>query len=92
MVIEIAANKFRGTRAATCESSLVAICARSINNTNALCLGECFNPESRVIEKVDTFFNHMGCRFISSVWSGGQPEASFVSTQSIAQTRISNRC
>ena len=84
MVIGIAANKFRGIRAAACESSIVAICAQSINNANALCLGEFYTLKSKAIKIVDTFFNHMSYRFISSAWSGGHLEQIFY--EDISQT------
>ena len=40
MGVGIIANKFSGIRAATCENATAARCARAINNSNVLCLGQ----------------------------------------------------
>lgn len=40
MGVGIIANKFSGIRAATCENETAARCARAINNSNVLCLGQ----------------------------------------------------
>ena len=57
MGVGIIANKFTGIRAATCENTMAAKCARAVNNANVLCLGQLVTPPSVAVGIVDAFMN-----------------------------------
>lgn len=57
MGMAIAANKFKGVRAAVVESVYAAGYARKINNANILCLGGFIIGPAMAGEIVDTFLN-----------------------------------
>lgn len=53
----IAANKYKGIRAANAESLEIAKLAREHNNANVLCMGGRFIAPELAIQLVDTFLN-----------------------------------
>lgn len=53
--MSIAANKFKGIRAAVCESVASAKLAREHNDANILCLGERITPWERAIDIVKVY-------------------------------------
>jgi len=55
MGVGIVANKFKGIRAATCENTMSAKCARAVNNANVLCLGKLVTPPEAALEILDVF-------------------------------------
>lgn len=55
MGVGIVANKFKGVRAATCENTMAAKCARAVNNANVLCLGKLVTPPDTAVEILDVF-------------------------------------
>lgn len=56
--VSMAANKYKGIRAALCRSPLDAEYARKHNNANVLCLGARFNSAEEIIKIADSFFHH----------------------------------
>ena len=57
MGVGIVANKHKGIRAATCENTMSAKCARAVNNANVLCLGKLVTPPNLANDIVDAFTN-----------------------------------
>jgi len=55
--ISMAANRFKGIRAAHCESTTSAEMARRHNNANILCLGGRTNTVEHALEIVKVFLN-----------------------------------
>ncbi len=55
--MSIAANKFKGIRAAVCESVESARLAREHNDANILCIGERITPWDKAVEIVKVFLN-----------------------------------
>ncbi len=65
--ISIAANRFRGIRAALCQSGLAAELSRKHNDANILCFGARLIGEAEAIECIE--------RFLSTDFEGGRHEA-----------------
>ena len=57
MGVGIVANKFSGIRAATCENIVAARCARAVNNSNVLCLGQLVTAPEMAKTILDEFLN-----------------------------------
>ncbi len=53
----IAANRFRGVRAAVCHDETIAVSSRKHDNTNVLCLGADFTGRIESIKIVDTWLS-----------------------------------
>jgi ribose 5-phosphate isomerase B len=53
--MSIAANKFKGIRAAVCESTAAAQLARLHNDANILCIGERLTSWEKALEIIKTF-------------------------------------
>jgi ribose 5-phosphate isomerase B len=56
--VSMAANRFKGIRAALCRSPLDAEMSRKHNNSNVLCLGARFNSETELKEIINEWFAH----------------------------------
>lgn len=56
--VSMAANRFKGIRAALCRSPLDAEMSRKHNNSNVLCLGARFNSEEELRAIIEAWFNH----------------------------------
>ena len=53
--MSIAANRFKGIRAAVCESTSAARLARQHNNANILCIGERLTSWEKTLDIIKTF-------------------------------------
>ena len=56
--VSMAANRYKGIRAALCRSPRDAEMARKHNNANVLCLGARFNSEEEIISIIKTWFEN----------------------------------
>ena len=56
--VSMAANRYKGIRAALCRSELDAEMSRKHNNSNVLCLGARFNSESEIKAIITSWFKH----------------------------------
>lgn len=56
--VSMAANRFKGIRAALCRSPLDAEMSRKHNNSNVLCLGARFNSEDELKVIIEAWFAH----------------------------------
>jgi len=56
--VSMAANRFKGIRAALCRSPHDAEMSRKHNNANVLCLGSRFNSEAELKVIIETWFTH----------------------------------
>lgn len=56
--VSMAANKYKGIRAALCRTPLDAEYAKKHNNANVLCLGARFNSDEEIVKIVESFFHH----------------------------------
>ena len=93
--VGIVANKFSGIRAATCENIIAARCARAVNNSNVLCLGQLVTAPDAAKTIVDEF---LGQDFIShprgengepvSWWNGDVEK--FLASSMEGVTRVEN--
>jgi ribose 5-phosphate isomerase B len=57
MGISMAANRFKGIRAAVCVRPEMALLAREHNNANVICLGKRLNTLRECVSLVDIFLN-----------------------------------
>mmetsp|Transcript_2472 Transcript_2472/g.3719 ORF Transcript_2472/g.3719 Transcript_2472/m.3719 type:complete len:194 (+) Transcript_2472:34-615(+) len=93
MGVGIVANKFAGIRAAPCENVTAARCARAVNDSNVLCIGQLVTEPEAAKKIVDEFLSQ---KFISqphgedgkplSWWNGGVEQ--FLSTSMEGVTRV----
>lgn len=56
--VSMAANRFKGIRAALCRSALDAEMSRKHNNANVICLGARFNSEEEIGFILESWFSH----------------------------------
>jgi ribose 5-phosphate isomerase B len=56
--VSMAANRFKGIRAALCRGPLDAEMARKHNNANVICLGARFNTEEEIKTILESWFSH----------------------------------
>lgn len=56
--VSMAANRFKGIRAALCRSPLDAEMSRKHNNANVICLGSRFNSQSEIEAILEAWFTH----------------------------------
>lgn len=54
--VSMAANRYKGIRAALCRSTRDAEMSRRHNNANVLCIGARFNTEEEIISIIKTWF------------------------------------
>lgn len=54
--VSMAANRYRGIRAALCRSPKDAEMSRRHNNANVLCIGARFNTEAEILNIIKTWF------------------------------------
>lgn len=56
--VSMAANRFKGIRAALCRGPLDAEMSRKHNNANVICLGARFNSEEEIKTTLGSWFTH----------------------------------